>query len=120
MNSDYTKLIIRDLQLIMGIGVDAHEKTRVQPVLVNVIADVDPPEDWHADSYAQVVCYCKLVEAIRAMAAKGHILLVETFAEMIAEHALKMSGIKGVTVRVEKTTILPGAAAVGVEICRKT
>jgi dihydroneopterin aldolase len=116
---DSTKLIIRDLRLNMGIGVFESEKAASQPVLVNVTADVDRPEDWRKDAYVQVTCYAKIVEAIRAMAASGHIHLAETFAEMIAEHCLGTPGIAGVTVRVEKTAIFPDIAAVGVEIRRE-
>jgi len=116
---DYTKLIIRDLRLDMGIGVFAEEKGVRQPVLVNVQADVAAPKDWQSDDYAHVVCYARLTESIRDLARQPHIQLVETFAERIAVAALAMDGILGVTVRVEKTAVFPDVAAVGVEIRRE-
>lgn len=114
----YTRLVIRDLRLEMGIGVDASEQHIKQPVLVNLTAEVIPPADWRADSFENVVCYATLVRAIEGAAAHGHVRLVETFAEMIAEIALATPGILAVDVRVEKTAILPQTAAVGVEIRR--
>lgn len=117
--SEYTKLIIRDLRLVMGIGVYPGEKSAHQPVLVNVVADVQAPKDWQKDEYSNVVCYEKLTNAIRAIAAEAHIHLAETFAERIAEAALAMDGVWGVMVRVEKTAVLPDAASLGVEIRRE-
>jgi 7,8-dihydroneopterin aldolase/epimerase/oxygenase len=118
MAMETTALIIRDLRLLMSIGVYASEKNAHQPVLVNVRADVALPKDWQSDSYANVVCYSKMVEAIKAIALKGHIHLAETFAEMIAEHCLGVPGVHAVTVKVEKTAVLTDTAAVGVEIYR--
>jgi dihydroneopterin aldolase len=116
--SEYTKIIIRDLRLVMGIGVYPGEKSSHQPVLINVVADVRVPEGGWKDSYDTVVCYDKITQGIRHLAATGHIHLAETLAEGIADICLKTPGITGVMVRVEKTAILPDAAAVGVEIRR--
>jgi dihydroneopterin aldolase len=114
-----TTVIIRDLQLVMSIGVFDPEKTAHQPVLVNIHADVETSRDWRADQYSQVVCYAKMVDGVRGLAAKGHVDLTETFAEMIAAFCLGMAGVKAVTVRVEKTAVLADTAAVGVEIRRE-
>ena len=116
--SDYTKIIIRDLRLVMGIGVYPGEKSAHQPVLVNVEADVRVPEGGWQDSYDTVVCYEKVTQGIRTLAATEHIHLAETLAEEIANICLNTPGITGVMVRVEKTAIVPDAAAVGVEIYR--
>lgn len=117
-SNSYTRLIIRDLRLDMGIGVYDFEKTAPQPVLINLLVDVAPPADWQADAYENVVCYATIVEGIRALAARGHVQLVETLAEQIAGLVLATKGVLAVTVRVEKTDIMPDAAAVGIEIHR--
>jgi dihydroneopterin aldolase len=49
----------------------------------------------------------------------GHINLVETLAERVAEICLVPDDARDVRVRVEKLDIVPDAAAVGVEIHRK-
>lgn len=118
MDGQYTRLVIRNLRLDMGIGAYAHEHGITQPVLVNLVADVEPPADWQADSYENVVCYDTLTKQIRALAVAGHINLVETFAERIAAAALATKGILRVSVRVEKTAVIPDAEAVGIEIFR--
>lgn len=113
-----TKLIIRDLHVEMGIGVYDYEQHITQPVLVNVEAEYTPKGDWRNDSFDQVVCYRTQADSIIEMGTKQHINLVETYAEMIAEHLLKISEINNVTVRVEKTKAYDKALAVGVEIRR--
>jgi dihydroneopterin aldolase len=111
----YTRILIRDLLLAVDIGVYPQEHGHAQPVLVNVWADVDP-----AQAPQGYVCYDTLAKTIRSLAsAQGHIDLVEALAERIAEAALAMPGVLGVTVRVEKTAALADAAAVGVEIRRE-
>jgi len=116
--ANYTRLVIRDLKLNVRIGVYEEEQVAAQPVLINLEADVIPPINWQADSYADVVCYDTLTKGIRAIAAQGHIQLVETLAEKIAQLALSTPMINAVTVRVEKTAIMPDASAVGIEIRR--
>lgn len=116
---NFTRLIIRDLKLNVRIGVYEEEQVAAQPVLINLQADVIPPVNWQADSYADVVCYDTLAKGIRAIAAQGHVQLVETLAEKIAQLALSTPMINAVTVRVEKTAVIPDVAAVGVEIRRR-
>ena len=60
--------------------------------------------------------YDDLVGAVRAVVAAGHINLVETVAERIAERCLADKRIVSVLVRVEK--LERGPASVGVEIVR--
>ena len=111
----YTRILIRDLRLMMDIGVyDAEQGVR-QPVLVNITADTSPPADAPAGFY---VCYDTLAQKVRALAAAGHINLVEEFAARIADIALATPGVEAVRVRVEKLAALSDAAAVGVEIHR--
>lgn len=116
MNS--TKIIIRDLKVEMGIGVYDAERGIKQPVLVNVEAEYTPAGDWRKDSFDQVVCYATQAKAIVEMGQKQHINLAETYAEMIAEHILKIPHVTRVTVRVEKTKAYAQALALGVEIRR--
>lgn len=117
--ASHTQIFIRDLRLTMDIGIYPHEKTAPQPVVVNITADVATAADWEADTYDQVVCYATIADTVRGIAAKGHIKLAETFAERIAAACLATKGVLAVTVRVEKTGIMPDAAGVGVEIRRE-
>src|SRR5262249_34872189 len=71
------------------------------------------------DELARVVDYEKLVERIRAVIASGHVRLVETLAERIAEVCLVDRRVLLARVRVEKLDIFVDAASAGVEIERR-
>lgn len=114
-----TQLIIRDLRLDMSIGIHSREKERRQSVVVNIVLDTMTPQAWREDRHENVVCYDGIVAAIKAMSQSGHVNLVETFAERIAQYCLEVPGILAAEVRVEKTEIYSGnPGAVGVEILR--
>lgn len=111
------RIIIRDLVLPCRIGVHRHERKRSQPVRINV--DYTVIEDQpHQDRLANVVCYEEIVSGIRAITSAGHINLVESLAEKIAELCLSDSRVCSVKVRVEKLHVFADAAGVGVEIER--
>jgi 7,8-dihydroneopterin aldolase/epimerase/oxygenase len=111
------KLLIRDLVLLARIGVFAREKTAAQRVRVNVELDVldRPVNDARI---GDVVRYDRLIAAIRALLAEGHINLVETLAERVAEICLTPADSRAVRVRAEKLDTDPDVGAVGVEIRR--
>ncbi|MCB9978234.1 MAG: dihydroneopterin aldolase [Rhodospirillales bacterium] len=113
----WTEIFIDNLALDMFIGVHDHEKAAPQRVLVSLSARVDPP---HADrdDLSGVVSYGDLVRTIQALAEAGHINLLETFAERIAEAALGDSRVHAVSVRIAKPQACTAAQGVGVQIFR--
>lgn len=115
----YTKIIIRNMRVDMFIGVHEHEKQKKQTVVVNVEAHTGGPENWQSDEIGNVLNYELIASAIADMARHGHVHLVETFAERIADFCLKQSGIHAATVRVEKPEIFDFMDSVGVEIYRR-
>jgi len=66
-----------------------------------------------------VVDYGAIAGRVRAIAAAGHVRLVETLAERIAESCLEDPRVAIARVRVEKLDILPDASSVGVEVERR-
>ena len=62
--------------------------------------------------------YGVVADQIRAMVATGHVNLVETLAERIADICLSDIRVEAARIRVEKLDILPDAESVGVEIER--
>ena len=109
-------VFVRDLVLGASIGVYKHEKRTAQPVRINIdLAVEDSPVD---DDVRNVVDYQKVIDGVAAILAAGHINLVETLAERIAEMCLADRRVASTRVRVEKLNVAPEAAAVGVEIER--
>jgi len=111
-------VFVRDLVLSCLIGIHAHEKTTPQRVQLNIDLSVAEPEGRFDDRYETIVDYEKIANAIKALLARGHVDLVETLAEDIAEVCLEDLRVASARVRVEKIDVMPEAGSVGVEIER--
>ena len=108
---------IRNLVLTMSIGVHEHEKITPQRVAINVELHLDYPAGGFGDAlYRKVVCYETLIGRVKDMAAEGHVILVETFAERVADLALTDRRVQSVAVDVEKLDIFDDCDAVGTRI----
>ncbi|MEK9677783.1 MAG: dihydroneopterin aldolase [Rhodospirillaceae bacterium] len=111
-------VFIRDLLLTCLIGVHKHEQKKPQRVRINLdLAVLEDAEDI-GDRLSEVVCYEDVADGIRNLLAKGHVNLVETLAEQIAEMCLADARVRTARVRVEKLDVFPDATSAGVEIER--
>jgi dihydroneopterin aldolase len=111
-------VFIRDLLLTCLIGVHKHEQKKPQRVRINLdLAVLEDAEDI-GDRLSEVVCYEDVADGIRNLVAKGHVNLVETLAEQIAEMCLVDARVRTARVRVEKLDVFPDATSAGVEIER--
>lgn len=112
------KVFVRDLVLPAEVGVYAHEHGRTQRIRVNldlaVLDRVGPVRDEIAD----VVSYEDAVNIVAAIVAEGHVKLIETLAERVAERLLTDVRIQSATIRVEKLDAFQDCASVGIEITR--
>jgi dihydroneopterin aldolase len=111
------RVFVRDLVLDARIGVYAHEHGRTQRIRINIDLGVDLPVRG-TDELADVVSYETVVTGTREIVASGHVRLVETLAERIADRCLADRRVRTVRVRVEKLEVFPDAAGAGVEIER--
>jgi 7,8-dihydroneopterin aldolase/epimerase/oxygenase len=112
------RIAVRDLEVTWSIGVYDYEHQKRQPILINLDLEARALDDWDADDYQAVPCYARIVERIGQMAAEGHVKLVETLANRIAEMCLEDDRILSAKIRVEKPEALKNAGSVGVEITR--
>ena len=113
------QVFVSDLILNCLIGVHRHEQDGKQRVRVNLDLTVEDQADGVDDKLANVVSYEDIVLELRALAEAGHISLVETLAERIAELCLIDPRVQQARVRVEKLDVFADAGSVGVEIERK-
>ena len=111
-------VFIHDMVLECLIGVHRHEHEAKQRVRINLDLAVTEGDMPLTDELDQVVCYEAIAKKVRAIAAEGHVALVETFAETIAALCLTDPRVLSVRVRVEKLEALEDAESVGVEIER--
>ena len=113
------QVFLRDMVLQASIGVYQHEHATPQRVRINVDLAVDEGDPADAtDSLHRVVSYEVVANTVRRIAGAGHIKLVETLAERIAEACLHDSRVRLARVQVEKLDVFPDAAAGGVVVER--
>ncbi|MBK3803514.1 FolB domain-containing protein [Azospirillum brasilense] len=103
-----TRCFVRDLVMDALIGVYAHERIKPQRIRLSLDLDVVAPGVTGEDMAA----------VVKGLVSQGHVTLIETLAERIAERCLSDERIASVKVRVEKLDVFPDAASVGVEIER--
>ena len=109
-----SKVFVTGVKVQAEIGVYRHEIGRVQPLIVDV--ELDVPTDA-SDRLADTFNYEAILQAAQAVAASGHIALVETFAHRLAEACLQDPRVTRARVRIEKPLALaPHAVGAGVEI----
>jgi dihydroneopterin aldolase len=119
-------VFLRDLLLSAHIGVYSQEHGRKQRIRVNV--DLGVTDDGARgvsrgavgqDELARVVDYAAVAAQVRSIVAAGHVRLVETLAERIAEACLRDPRVELARIRVEKLDVLPDGASAGVEVERR-
>jgi dihydroneopterin aldolase len=109
-----SKVFVTGLEVQAEIGVYKHEIGRVQPLIVDVELEVPTAG---AERLADTLNYETILQTAQAVAAEGHIALVETYAERLARACLADPRVARVRVRVEKPLALaPHAVGAGVEI----
>ncbi len=127
-------VFLRDMVLSASIGVHEFEHEARQRVRINVDLAVDDELAPAAgkltrgaasrpmvgsDQLSRVVDYEQIANAVRAIVAMGHVRLIETLAERIAESCLEDARVRLARVRVEKLDIFADMTSVGVEIERR-
>ena len=111
-------VFVRDLMLDGQIGIHAHEQGVRQRLRINLDLSVVDRHPLPADKIEHVVCYQEVVDSTTAIVRRGHVNLVETLAEEVAQQILSIPDVVAVRVRVEKLDAFANVASVGVEIER--
>lgn len=115
--ADYGRdcIFLKDWVIDCNIGVYAEEKGITQKVRLSVDAYLAPSVRAARDDMDTVPSYTDIIDAVNAITAGGHINLIETFAEAIAEQCLANPQIEAMRIRIEK---LERGPVRGVEIFR--
>lgn len=110
-------VFIHGMKLKASIGIFDHEKARKQMIIVSVDLVVDESVP-HEGDIENVVNYKIIVDEIEQYVENGHVLLVETMAEEIAEICLADKLVKRAVVKIEKPEAFIHVGAVGVTVER--
>jgi 7,8-dihydroneopterin aldolase/epimerase/oxygenase len=113
-------VFIRDMVLPASIGIYPHEQSAVQRIRINVDLGVPEAEGTGVgrDELNRVVNYERVAQTVRQIVGAGHVMLVETLAERIAEACLADRRVEFARIRIEKLDVFADAASAGVEIER--
>jgi dihydroneopterin aldolase len=113
------RILVKDLVLPCSIGAYPEERLRRQRVRFNVDLQALWPGGALDDDLEKVVNYKNITTGIRALVEQGHINLVETLAERVADVCFADPRVVEARVSVEKLDVEPAASGIGVEIERR-
>ena len=111
------RIFVHDYVLEVEIGVHHHENGVTQRVRFSVDIDIALDPKTLDDDIDQTLDYDYVINGIKAIISRGHINLVETLAEDVAQHCVSHPRAQRVEVTVEKLDKDPGA--VGVRLVRQ-
>ena len=114
----WSKVLVEGLRLDASIGILDHEHETRQPLIVDLVLEVATGTPIIGDINS-VYDYRRAANHARKLVDAGHIELVETFAEDLAQACLTDPVVETVMVRARKLDAIADADAVGVEIFRR-
>ena len=123
-------VFLRDMVVAASIGIYPHEQNAPQRVRINVDLAVTEGAAERGgagmsragvgrDELSRVLDYEALARSIRRVVRAGHVMLVETLAERLAEECLLDGRVQIARIRVEKLDVFDDIASAGVEIERQ-
>lgn len=109
-------IFVQDLVLPVRIGAYSFEEERSQDVRFSVKVGVARRQRG-GDDMRGIFSYDLVIDAIKLIIARGHVAMVETLAEAIAQAVLGHRDVHHVIVKIEKLDVIKGV--VGIEIERR-
>lgn len=110
-------VFVNRLAVEASIGIHPHERENKQTIWLTIDAGV-LEESASAEAIGDVVCYEDMCKIATALAGDGHIDLVETLAERIADRLMEDPRLVQIRVQIEKPQAIDQAASVGIAISR--
>ncbi len=101
-----------------SIGIHPHERAAPQDILISLDAAVAEGAPENIADVADIVCYENMIDQVRDIIQRGHVDLVETLAETIADTLLADTRIRQLRVQIEKPDAIDAAESVGIAIER--
>ncbi len=110
-------VFVNRLAVEASIGIHPHERENKQTIWLTIDAGV-LEESASPEAIGDVVCYEDMCKIATALASDGHIDLVETLAERIADRLMEDPRLVQIRVQIEKPQAIDQAASVGIAISR--
>ncbi|MFL2882919.1 MAG: dihydroneopterin aldolase [Pelagibacteraceae bacterium] len=110
------KIIIKDLILLLSVGIHQFEKLKKQKVKFNVEITTDPNLKPNIRS---IVNYESIITDIKKLTKKTHFELLESLSESIFDEIFKNKKVKKIKLKIEKLDIIKETKSVGIEVVKK-
>ena len=109
------KIIIKDLILLLSVGIHKFEKLKKQNVRFNIEITTDPNLKPDVKT---IVNYEGIINDIKKLTEKTHFELLENLSESIFDEIFKNKKIKKVKLKIEKLDIIKETTSVGIEVVK--
>ena len=109
------KIIIKDLILLLSVGIYQFEKLKKQKVKFNIEITTDP--NLKPD-IKTIVNYENVIKVIKKLTEKTHYELLESLSETIFDEMFKNKKIKKIKLTIEKLDIIKETKSVGIEVTK--
>ena len=109
------KIIIKDLILLISVGIHQFEKLKKQKVKFNIEVTTDP--NLKPD-IKTIVNYESIINDIKLLTKKTHFELLESLSESIFDEIFKNKKIKKIKLKIEKLDIIKETKSVGIEVVK--
>ena len=109
------KIIIKDLVLLISVGIHKFEKLKKQKVKFNIEINTDP--NLKAD-IKTIVNYENVINDIKRLTKKTHFELLESLAESIFDEIFKNRKVRKIKLKIEKMDIIKETTSVGIEVIK--
>ncbi len=109
------KIIVKDLILLLSVGIHQFEKLEKQRVKFNIEITTDPNLKPDIKS---IVNYENVINDIKKLTKKTHFELLEGLSESIFDEFFKNKKIKKIKLNIEKLDIIKETTSVGIEVIK--
>ena len=109
------KIIVKDLILLLSVGIHQFEKLEKQRVKFNIEITADPNLKPDIKS---IVNYENVINNIKRLTKKNHFELLEGLSESLFDEMFKNKKIKKIKLKIEKLDIIKETTSVGIEVVK--
>jgi len=109
------KIIVKDLILLLSVGIHQFEKLEKQRVKFNIEITTDPNLKPDIKS---IVNYESVINDIKRLTKKTHFELLEGLSDSLFDEMFKNKKIKKIKLKIEKLDIIKETSSVGIEVIK--
>ena len=109
------KIIVKDLILLLSVGIHQFEKLKKQKVKFNIEITTDPNLKPDIKS---IVNYESVINDVKRLSKKTHFELLESLSESIFDEIFKNKKVKKIKLKIEKLDIIKETTSVGIEVVK--